>query len=70
MCALGSRLEAAARETDEKAVGWLQRAWQLGPKRVGPNLLLVRDPSSASLWDIPLQQVVHLSKQAVSAALN
>lgn len=54
------------------ALGMLQRAWLLGPRRVGPNVLMA--PSSAgsgagaaagggTLFDVPAAAVVKVSKQ-------
>ena len=40
--ALHTRLEAAATEAGGQALHHLQRVWALGPKRVGPALLLCR----------------------------
>ena len=40
--ALHKRLEAAATEAGGQALHHLQRVWALGPKRVGPALLLCR----------------------------
>jgi ribosome assembly protein 1 len=43
----------------------LERAWMLGPKRTGPNLLLASSSSTGpgSLFDLPPDRVVKLSKQ-------
>lgn len=36
----------------------------LGPKKIGPNLLLASNKDSSSLFEVPENQVVHLSKKS------
>jgi len=67
------RLLAAVEEADPKLLLLLGRAWELGPKRVGPNLLLAstggsgRDGAHGSrgsgLWNVPAAQVVAVAKR-------
>ena len=69
-----SRLLAAVKEADPKLLPLLGRTWELGPKRVGPNLLLAsigstgRDGAHGSrgsrLWDVPAAQVVAVAKRS------
>ncbi len=39
-----------------------QRAWLLGPKRIGPNLLLAPSKKAGSLFDVPPNTVVRAAK--------
>jgi hypothetical protein len=47
--------------------GFLARAWQLGPRQAGPNLLLASGcigvGPGGGLWDVPARQIVHVSKK-------
>ena len=62
------RLVAAVKEADPKLLSLLSRAWALGPKHTGPNLLLssagstrgaatLHSGRSSGLWDVPAAQV-------------
>ena len=43
----------------------LRRAWQLGPRRVGPNVLLLPPRTGApGLWDVPASAVLASGKRA------
>ena len=46
----------------------LRRAWQLGPRRVGPNVLLLPPRAGApGLWDVPATAVLASGKRAGGA---
>lgn len=72
---------AAVSEADTKLQPLLSRAWTLGPKRLGPNILLsnasvdggsVREAGAASagsLFDVNQQLVVPVVKRPVSNAI-
>lgn len=69
---LGKRLQNIAIEHPRNSAllqQVLKRVWLVGPKRCGPNFLLASLEGSTgigtlpSLWDIPLQNVIKLSKQ-------
>lgn len=57
---LRERLVSLCEDSDDKhLIGLLQQAWILGPKRIGPNLLLSRPPgAAASLFEVPQASVV------------
>ena len=75
-------LMAAAAESDAKLQPLLSRAWTLGPKRLGPNILLSNAsvrcgsaagpgfslPPAGSLWDVSRQHVVPVVKRPVTSA--
>ena len=71
LAALGERLRALAEASEQEGLlPLLQRTWLLGPKRVGPNLLLASAPggsgdeaAAASLFSLPADKVVRLAKQ-------
>lgn len=70
LAALGERLRALAQGSEQEGLlPLLQRAWLLGPKRVGPNLLLAApaagsgEAAAASLFALPADKVVRLAKQ-------
>ena len=46
----------------------LQRAWLLGPRHIGPNLLLATDGTSSTLFSVPGTQVVVTAKQHPGAS--
>ena len=68
------------KEADPKLLPLLSRAWELGPKRVGPNLLLAsaggsgRDGThggrASRLWDVPAAQVVALAKRSAAVGVE
>lgn len=74
LAAVHSKLTTCCREASNKhLIRLLLRAWLLGPKWVGPNLLLASEPdlkehngfggsTSSSLFDIPTSQVVKAGK--------
>ena len=76
------RLLMAVKDADPKLLPLLSRAWELGPKHVGPNLLLssadLRSGSrgaashggqrGSGLWDVPATQVVTLAKRGAIAS--
>ncbi len=69
-----ARLLAAVEEADPKLLPLLGRAWELGPKRVGPNLLLASTGGTGTdgahggrgsrLWDVPAAHVVAVAKRS------
>ena len=42
---------------------WKQRIWFLGPKRIGPNLLMTSNVDSPSLFDPSTTNIVLLDKK-------
>ncbi len=69
LAALGERLRTVAAAAEQEGLlALLQRVWMLGPKRVGPNLLLAApsggaDAAAGSLFSLPPERVVKLAKQ-------
>jgi ribosome assembly protein 1 len=68
LAALGARLAAAAVESGAPQLReLLRRAWQLGPKHVGPTMLLADESGlraeHAELWGVPSASVTQLAKQ-------
>lgn len=69
LVALGERLRTVAAAAEQEGLlALLQRVWMLGPKRVGPNLLLAApsggaDAAAGSLFGLPPERVVKLAKQ-------
>ena len=65
--------EAASGEgagTQEGGLGpaLLRRAWQLGPRSTGPNILLLPPaPGAPGLWHVPAAEVVALGKRPFAA---
>ncbi|GMH33552.1 hypothetical protein BSKO_01386 [Bryopsis sp. KO-2023] len=62
---IGEQLKSVLADAPEQAVSQFERAWVLGPKQSGPNLLLAKDTrdGATSLFDAPLESVVHLDKK-------
>ncbi|CAL8464184.1 g3719 [Coccomyxa elongata] len=64
--AFQGRLRAAADEAGTLAGALLQRAWLLGPKQVGPNLLLMSHATEEGdgLWSVSPQTIVPLGRRS------
>ena len=62
---LQSRLQEAGAELDGALKGKLQRAWMLGPRQVGPNLLLASRGAArdSGLFGVQKALVVPLARQ-------
>ncbi|CAD7704026.1 unnamed protein product [Ostreobium quekettii] len=55
-------LHEAMKDVPKAFQSLMKRAWLLGPRRVGPNLLLCHSTAGPSLFDAPPSQVAHLDK--------
>ena len=65
--AVKTKLRALSSGAGSECFALLARTWLLGPRRIGPNLLLVPGHDQANLpplWDVPRADVVALGKRA------
>jgi ribosome assembly protein 1 len=70
--ALRSKLESVCADSGagSKALTQLRKAWLLGPKQIGPNVLLVADGTGDDLFDVPASLVVKTLKSQLKGGIS